>query len=410
MLAAGRGSKRQLLDRPAAWEAEMLFSACNCFSDASVVSNLAPLCAGGAGFVSAVIATMAANARTAPARLLGTEVPEVDRLAVSIVTDNVVIQFVPSEERDGVAIERRSRGNTRPDAPPRAALNGEWGLSMHAQSRRGSEERNVLIDFGYTPEVLNNNLAILGIDPASLDALVLSHGHYDHFGGMVGFLAAHKDKLKRSLPLFLGGEDCFCIRRNAGGNFGALDRRAILQAELALMMAEGPALVADHAFTSGRIAQRSFEQPLQPTREIVGIFDGFGCFPEQMPPEKNVGDYIPDDFDHEIATVYLVKGRGLVVLTSCSHRGVINAVKQAQEVTGVDKVHAVIGGFHIVPPLDDDYIRETIAAFQEIAPDVLIPAHCTGDRFYDLARAAMGDKVVHSAVGTRFVFGGSAPR
>jgi 7,8-dihydropterin-6-yl-methyl-4-(beta-D-ribofuranosyl)aminobenzene 5'-phosphate synthase len=171
------------------------------------------------------------------------------------------------------------------------------------------------------------------------------------------------------------------------------------------MLAEGPALVADHAFTTGRIAQTSFEQPLLPTTEIVGIFDGFGCFPEKMPAAKNTGSYIPDDFDHEIATAYLVKGRGLVVLTSCSHRGVINAVKQAQEVSGVDKVHAVIGGFHIVPPLGDDYIRRTIEAFTEIGPDYLIPAHCTGDRFYELARAAMGEKVIHSAVGTRFIFG-----
>ena len=186
---------------------------------------------------------------------------------------------------------------------------------------------------------------------------MLSHGHYDHFGGIVGFLSANKDVLKRKLPFFVGGEDCFCIRRNPGGNFGALDRRAIMEADLALMMAEGPAVVADHAFTTGRIAQTSFEQPLLPTTEIVGIFDGFGCFPEKMPPEKNTGSYIPDDFDHEIATTYLVRDKGLVVLTSCSHRGVINAVKQAQEVSGVERVHAVIGGFHIVPPLGDDYIR-----------------------------------------------------
>ena len=235
---------------------------------------------------------------------------------------------------------------------------------------------------------------------------MLSHGHYDHFGGMVGFLTANKGKLKSKMPLFVGGEDAFCIRQNAGGNFGALDRRAILDADLALMMAEGPALVADHAFTTGRIAKTSFEQPLRATQEIVGIFDGFGCFPEKMPAAKNVGDYIPDDFDHEIATTYMVKGKGLVVLTSCSHRGVINAVKQAQAVSGIDKVHAVIGGFHIVPPLGDDYCHETIAAFREINPDWLIPAHCSGDRFYDLARDALGDKVIHSAVGTRFVFGG----
>jgi 7,8-dihydropterin-6-yl-methyl-4-(beta-D-ribofuranosyl)aminobenzene 5'-phosphate synthase len=248
-------------------------------------------------------------------------------------------------------------------------------------------------------------MSLLKIDASRFDALVLSHGHFDHFGGMVGFLAATRGKLKKNLPLFVGGEDCFCTRTSAsGGQFGALDRKAIADAELSLMMAEGPALVADHAFTTGKIPFVSSERPLQPSREKVGVVDGFGCFPEKMPAAKNTGNYIPDDFEHEIATNFVVKGRGLVVLTSCSHRGVINTVRQAQAASGVQKVHAVIGGFHIVPPLDDAYMRRVIAEFRDISPDYLMPAHCSGDRFYDLARSELGDKVIHSAVGTRFVF------
>lgn len=380
----------------------MLFGPCSCLADPGSVSSL---CAGGAGFISAMVGAMVAASRTGEARGVGRKPPEVDKLAVRVVTDNVVIQFVPTETRGNLTIERRTGGNTAPDAPPRTGLHGEWGLSLHAESQIGAETRHVLIDFGYTPEVLLNNMGVLKLDPSAIDAIVLSHGHYDHFGGMVGFLKETRGKLKPKLPFFVGGEDAFCLRKNPGGNFGALDRKAIFDAGLSLMLADGASsVVADHAFTTGRIAQRSFEKPLLPTREIVGIFDGFGCFPEKMPPEKNVGDYIPDDFDHEIATNYVVKGKGLVVLTSCSHRGVINAVRQAQEVSGVEKVHAVIGGFHIVPPLGDDYIRDTIAEFKSMDLDYLIPGHCTGDRFYDLARDALGDKVIHSAVGTRFVF------
>jgi 7,8-dihydropterin-6-yl-methyl-4-(beta-D-ribofuranosyl)aminobenzene 5'-phosphate synthase len=382
----------------------MLFNLCNCTTPAALAEAYGPLCGGGAGFISAVIATLAASAKTAPAKTLRGDVPVVDKLAVRMVTDNIVMQFLPNETRDGMAIERKS-GNTHPDKPPRTILNGEWGLAMQAQSFRGAEERNVMIDFGYTPEVLLNNMDILKVDASKYDAIVLSHGHYDHFGGMTGFLKATKGKLKSKMPFYVGGEDCFCIRRNPGGNFGALDRKAILDADLTLMMAAEPAVVADHAFTTGRIGQTSFETPLRATDEIVGIVDGFGCFPEDMPAAKNTGAYMPDDFEHELATNYMVKDKGLVVLTSCSHRGVINTVRQAMAASGIDKVHAVIGGFHVVPPLGDDYINKTIEEFRDINPDHLITAHCTGDRFYDLARAALGDKVVHSAVGMRFVFG-----
>ena len=386
-------------------EGDVLFSECNCFRSASSMSRRGVLCAGGAGFVSALIGTLVGASRTARAQVLGVRPPEVDWLAVRMVTDNTVVQFVPSEKRGNLAIERRSSGNQVPDAPPRTALTGEWGLAMHAESRRGNQTRNVLIDFGYTPEALLTNMSILKIDPSTFDALVLSHGHFDHFGGMVGFLRANKGKLKKALPLFVGGEDCFCTRTAGnGGQFGSLDRKAIADADLSLMMAEGPAIVADHAFTTGKIPQVSAEKPLQNTREMVGVVDGFGCFPDKMPPAKNTGSYIPDDFEHEIATNFVVKGRGLVVLTSCSHRGVINTVRQAQAASGVQKVHAVIGGFHIVPPLDDAYIRRILADFKDMNPDYLMLGHCSGDRFYDLARDALGDKVIHSAVGTRFVF------
>jgi 7,8-dihydropterin-6-yl-methyl-4-(beta-D-ribofuranosyl)aminobenzene 5'-phosphate synthase len=248
-------------------------------------------------------------------------------------------------------------------------------------------------------------LAILKIDPSTLDALILSHGHYDHFGGMVGFLAANKNKLKAKLPLFVGGEDCFCTRENIFGQFGALDRHAIVESGLSLMMAEKPAIIAGHAFTSGKIAQVSTEKPLLPTKEKIGIANGFGCFPDKMSPAKNTGTFIPDDFEHEIATRFVVRGKGLVVLTSCSHRGVINTIRQAQAVSGIQKVHAVIGGFHIVPPLDDAYVANVVTTLRDISPDYLIPGHCSGDRFFDLAREALGDKVIRSAVGTRFIFG-----
>ncbi len=382
----------------------MLFGSCNCMTRPSSLSRRSLLCAGGAGFVSALVSTMIGSGRTAQAKTLTGAAPEVDRLSVRIVSDIMVRRNVASQKLDGLMVER-AQPNEVPDAPPRTTLVGEWGLSMHAESQRGDEVRSILVDFGYNPVTLLNNMEILKIAPEKLDALVLSHGHYDHFGGLVGFLAATKGKLKSKLPFFIGGEDCFCTRiYSNGGQYGALDRQAIMDANLLLMTAESPAIVADHGFTTGQITQSGFEKPLRATQEKVGIVDGFGCFPDKVAPAKNTGSFIPDDFEHEIGTNFMLKGKGLVILTSCSHRGVINTIRQAQVASGVQKVHAVIGGFHLVPPLTDDYFRQVIAALKEINPDYLMPAHCVGEPFYDMVRREMPGKVFQSNVGTRYTF------
>ena len=382
----------------------MLFGSCNCMTRPSSVSRRSLLCVGGAGFVSALISTMIGSGRTAQAKMLTGAAPEVDRLSVRIVSDIMVRRNVASQKLDGLMVER-AQPNEVLDAPPRTTLVGEWGLSMHAESQRGDEVRSILVDFGYNPVTLLNNMEILKIASEKLDALVLSHGHYDHFGGLVGFLAATRGKLKSKLPFFIGGEDCFCTRiYSNGGQYGALDRQAIMDANLLLMTAESPAIVADHAFTTGKIAQSGFEKPLRATQEKVGIVDGFGCFPDKVAPAKDTGSFIPDDFEHEIGTNFMLKGKGLVILTSCSHRGVINTIRQAQVASGVQKVHAVIGGFHLVPPLTDDYFRQVIAALKEINPDYLMPAHCVGEPFYDMVRREMPGKVFQSNVGTRYTF------
>ncbi|HEY0146411.1 MAG TPA: MBL fold metallo-hydrolase [Methylovirgula sp.] len=143
---------------------------------------------------------------------------------------------------------------------------------------------------------------------------------------------------------------------------------------------------------------------MRSTKERTGIVSGFGCNPAKEPSAKNTGGFVADDFQHEIVTSYVIKGKGLVILSSCSHRGIINAVRQAQAATGVEKIHATVGGFHLVPPLTDDYVGRTVMEMKALAPDCIIAAHCSGETFYDIARAEMPGRVVRAAVGTRVDF------
>lgn len=333
-------------------------------------------------------------------------VPEVDRLAVRIVTDNQQFAVAPNAAIGNVEIQRFGWG-LDPNKPPGKTLISEFGLAMHVEAQRGRDVRNVLIDFGFTPEALNTNLALLGIDPAHLDALVLSHGHYDHFGGLAGFLQANVGKLRANLPLYLGGEETFCARQWTGapvqGNFGVLDRKALKAAQLNVVSAEQPTRIADLGFTPGRIGATTFEKTLSPSKMMIGSADGLGCDAAAFTPEERAAGIVPDQFRHEITTAFNLKNRGLVVLTSCSHRGVMNHLAAARAASGVTKVHAVIGGFHLAP-YPEDYVRQTVAALKESDVDYVIPLHCTGDAFSEVAKTTLGPKLLRSYSGTRFVF------
>lgn len=332
-------------------------------------------------------------------------IPQVDRLTLHTIVDNATFgPFVADQTLPGLRVERAGRGST-PNMP-RRPLMAEFGLSILAESGLRAATRRIMVDFGYSSEVLANNLALLGIDTDALDAAVLSHGHLDHYGGFPG-LFSRSSRRRRRLPLIVGGEETFCERVASIGSpppvMGTLDRRALARAGLAARIAAEPILVADHAFTSGRIPLESFERAAIPTQMRPGV----GCSAASLSSAKRNLRQVEDDAEHELATCYHVRDLGLVVIASCSHRGVLNSVRRAQAISGVERVHAVVGGFHLVRPRTDAEARRTVAEFARIDPAYIVPMHCTGEAFIAEALRVFPDKIVRPYVGTRFVFSAS---
>ncbi|MBB5684921.1 MBL fold metallo-hydrolase [Sphingobium boeckii] len=341
------------------------------------------------------------SALALPARARNITVPQVDALTLQVLIDNATFgPFLSDVSLPGVSVVRHT-GDAGKPVMSRAALHAEFGLSILATSQMDRTTAKVIVDFGYTPEAVRNNLSLLGIDVSDVDAAVLSHGHLDHYGGFSGF---YRENPSRRIPLYVGGEETFCERLAMIGTppplMGSLDREALARAGFDVRIASTPQIIKGQAFTSGTIPLSSFERAAIPTQ----MRPGKGCNLAGLAPAKRDVTQLPDDGEHELATCYAVKGLGLVVIASCSHRGVINSVRQAQKISGIDNVHAVIGGFHLVRPRTEEEARRTVAEFAAIDPAYIIPMHCTGDTFISAAMRVMPQKIIRSYIGTEFVF------
>jgi len=332
-------------------------------------------------------------------------VPTVDHLVLTTVVDNFYDAFARSAKLDTINVQRTVLPHGRP-------LLAEHGLAYHLESMRGQERREILLDFGYRMATLTNNYAALKLEPTKADALIISHGHIDHFGGLPDFALVTQGRWKPGLTLYAGGEDTFCHRvvmNPSGGaqDYGELNRAGLEGSGFRVALAKQPTVVAGHALTSGQIARTTdFEQSPPAARLVAGPIDSacaathFGATKVEAKP----GELVFDTFQGEHATAYHVKDRGLVVITSCGHAGVINSTRQVQKATGIQKIHAIVGGFHLAVATDE-IVAKTVAAFKDINPDYIIPMHCTGLNTIIATHREMPKKLVMPSTGTRVIFG-----
>lgn len=270
-------------------------------------------------------------------------------------------------------------------------LRAEHGFSALVEVVAGGRRRRVLFDAGITPDGLIGNLDRLAISPDTFEAIVLSHGHFDHVMGLDGLAA----RLGRTnLPVLLHPE--FWTRRRivTPGVAGAFElpmpsRSGIEGAGFQIIEDRRPSFLLDNVLL------------------ITGEVDRTTDFETGMSVHQawRKGDWVPDPLIHDDqAAILHVRDKGLVVLTGCGHSGIVNIVRHAKRLTGVERVHAIVGGFHLTGGLFEPIIPQTVAALTAEAPAAVVPAHCTGWKAQHALAAALGAAFYPNSVGSRFEF------
>src|SRR5262247_1696301 len=204
----------------------------------------------------------------------GTATPTVDQLVMTNVVDNFYDVFAKRGQMGTVTVQRTALQLPMPLS--------EHGLAYHLASVRGDERKEILLDFAWTGQSLTNNYQVLNVDPTKADALIISHGHADHYGALPELARALHGRMPFGLTLYAGGEDTFCHRwvmtpDGQKRDQGQLDRTELEAQGLKVVLAKNPMVVAGHAMTSGQIPRLiDFEKPPAAARLEAGP-PGSGC-------------------------------------------------------------------------------------------------------------------------------------
>jgi 7,8-dihydropterin-6-yl-methyl-4-(beta-D-ribofuranosyl)aminobenzene 5'-phosphate synthase len=285
---------------------------------------------------------------------------------------------------------------------------GEHGLSIAIEIEENDSKHLFLMDTGSLPQSIFENSKQLGVDLSQVEKLVLTHGHMDHFGGLLNLLP----QLKESTEFILNPK-CYA-------------QTVIIMPKPGLELTNGDlSLGLSELEKTGKISSRILplldkknmvdlkeknKIKMIETTEPVELYKGITTSGEielfnidEITPniylQKGENDIEKHTFRDETALYFNIEGKGLVVLTGCGHCGIQNIIKHGQKLTGVDKIYAVIGGFHEEwNPIEK--IKKKVEYFEKINPEIICGMHCTGFNFNKL----MSDHPAHTlgVVGTEF--------
>lgn len=266
---------------------------------------------------------------------------------------------------------------------------GQHGVSFLVEAHHHNIRKNTLVDVGQNHEALLHNMKEMNISPEIIDSIVLTHCHYDHTLGVVEMLRAIG---KEDLPV-IAHPSIFRLNfidnpylRHVG--VMQVDSRDQIEANGGtLYLTDDPFQLMPGLITTGEVKrQTDFEE--------VGI---------ALKTINEEGKIIVDSMDDDISLVANFKDKGIVIITGCSHAGIVNIVKQAVEISEKEKIESIIGGFHLVEaPLDR--IKKTVEALSEFDINTIFAGHCTGFRAQAELYHIFKDKFLPLQTGMRFEF------
>jgi 7,8-dihydropterin-6-yl-methyl-4-(beta-D-ribofuranosyl)aminobenzene 5'-phosphate synthase len=315
----------------------------------------------------------------------------VDSVVVTALMDNLTDIFMPDQgparrARVGDGPLRQSAvmaGGQVPDA-----LIAEHGFSVLVTVAKAGREHRILFDAGTSPDGVVENMRRLDIDPASIEAIVCSHGHFDHTTGIDGLIRAvgrasmpvliHPDFWRRRRIVLPGREPL---------EIPTTSRRALAEAGFDVIEERQPSFLLNRSvLVTGEVPRTTGYEP---------------GFPPQQAWTGGSWQADPLVLDDQ-ALIINVTGKGLVVITGCGHAGVVNIARYAHRLTGGQPLYALLGGFHLNGPLFEPLIPRVLDDLAAMNPSVLVPAHCTGWRAQHAMSARFPAAFVPNTVGTSF--------
>ncbi|MFL6356966.1 MAG: MBL fold metallo-hydrolase [Nitrososphaeraceae archaeon] len=277
-------------------------------------------------------------------------------------------------------------------------LIAEHGFCAAVKLEINGTEHRLLFDSGLDPLAASHNAGILGLDLSCCEVVISSHGHIDHAGGLLNIRKKineekQKQKQKQKLPLVLH-EDAFRNRLvkfqdDRTINLPAPNRADLIEAGYNLVEKQSQSLwIEDSILVTGEIPRTNdFEK-------------GFPNHYSEIDGKMENDPLIKDDQ----AIVLNIKDQGLVIITGCAHAGIINIIKYAKELSGENRVYALIGGMHLTGGVFEPLIPQTIDELEQLKPNFIIPCHCSGLKAVTEIAKNMPNAFIQNSVGTKYIF------